>query len=62
MSEHVAAPPNKDPLIDEVRRIRLRMSARYGNDVRRLCDHLRRVEKRYAGRLVKPQGDEPITR
>ena len=36
-----------DPLIDEVRSIRREISERYGNDVDRLCDHLRELERQH---------------
>lgn len=48
-----------DPLIDEVRAVRKAISDQFDNDVDRLCDHLRQLEKRDAHRLVKP---EPTTK
>ena len=39
-----------DPLIDEVRAIRREICQRFGNDVDRLCDHLREVERQYESR------------
>ena len=44
--------PQADPLIDEVRHIRKSISDVYGNDVDRLYDHLREVQRQYAGRVV----------
>lgn len=44
-----------DPLIDEVRSIRRAISDEHGNDVGRLCDHLRDVQRRYASRVVRRQ-------
>ena len=46
--------PRTDPLIDEVRAIRKEISDEFGNDVGRLCEHLRQVEKQYADRIVRP--------
>lgn len=62
-----------DALIDEVRAIRREICNQFGNDVDRLCDHLREVERDYAARravfagvskaaaakLVETWGDEP---
>lgn len=62
-----------DVLIDEVRRIRRDICNEFGNDVDRLCDHLREVEQDYAARrgvftgvskeaaakVVESWGDEP---
>lgn len=46
--------PPADPLIDEVRAIRKEISDEFDNDVVRLCEHLRQVEKQYADRIVQP--------
>ena len=55
MSEHdKPTHPPADPLIDEVRAIRKEISDEFGNDVVRLCEHLRQVEKQYADRIVRP--------
>lgn len=45
--------PFSDPLIDEVRAIRQRISERFGNDVRRLAEHLKEVERRHRGRVIR---------
>jgi hypothetical protein len=42
-----------DPLIDEVRAIRKAISDRFGNDVRRLGEHLRKLEQSHPGPLVR---------
>ncbi len=39
-----------DPLVDEVRAIRAELVAEFGNDVGRLCNHLREVEREYESR------------
>lgn len=39
-----------DPLIDEVRAIRREICAEFGNDVDRLTEHLKVVEREYAER------------
>ena len=43
-----------DPLIDEVRAIRRAISEQFGNDVDRLCDHLRKLERQHPERLAEP--------
>jgi hypothetical protein len=46
-TEHPSNPTPSDPpdpLIDEVRAIRQRVSERFGNDPRRLAEHLREVQ------------------
>jgi hypothetical protein len=47
--------PRPDPLIDEIRAIRKHISDTHGNDVRRLAEHLLKVQRQYADRVV----DEP---
>jgi hypothetical protein len=37
--------PTPDPLIDEVRAARRELSERFGNDVRRLAEHLREIQR-----------------
>ena len=41
-----------DPNVHEVRAIRARLSARFDDELDRLCDHLRSVEAKY--RVVRP--------
>jgi len=44
---------NSDPVIDEVRAVRRKISASYGHDVRKMiADHMKRQE-RYADRLIR---------
>ena len=40
-------PTGEDPLIDEVREIRRKLSERFDNDPVRLCEHARRVSEAY---------------
>lgn len=42
-----------DPLIDEVRARRQRLTERFGNDVDRLADYLRSIEAAHKGRVLK---------
>lgn len=44
---------SRDELIEEVREIRAKISARFDNDVNKLCEHLREVEKQYPHRIVR---------
>lgn len=63
MIDKAENPTPGDPLIDEVRAIRRAISEEYGNDVHRLCEHLREIEKRFAGRVVTlPVTTEPADR
>jgi hypothetical protein len=41
---------NKDPMIDEVREIRRRVSADLGNEIEKLAEHLRQIDRDYAER------------
>lgn len=43
-----------DPLIDEVRAIRQRISEQFGNDVGKLCEHLRELEQQHPERVIAP--------
>ena len=44
---------NSDPVIDEVRAVRRKISASYGHDVRKMiADHMKQQE-RYADRLFR---------
>jgi hypothetical protein len=51
-----------DAIVDEIRGIRAEISARFGNDVGKLCEYLRRKEAEYGDRVVrspKPAGKRP---
>jgi hypothetical protein len=52
-TERHSTPP--DPIVDEVRSIRRELSARFANDVGKLCEHLRQIEAGYSNRLVQPR-------
>jgi len=41
-----------DPVIDEIREVRHRISARFGHDPERLFEHYMQVQKEYQSRLV----------
>ena len=46
---------NADPVIDEVRSVRRKISASYGHDVRKMiADHMKQ-QQRYADRLITPR-------
>lgn len=54
-----AAGSISDPLIDEVRLARQELCAGLGNDIEKLCDHLRQIEKKYEARLRRqPQSQD----
>ncbi len=44
----------QSPVVDEVRRRRMEISAEFGHDVRRYCEHLMQMQQRpeYRDRLV----------
>jgi len=41
-----------DPVIDEIREVRHRISARFGHNPERLFEHYMQVQKEYRDRLV----------
>lgn len=43
----------EDAAIEEIRRVRHRISARYGHDTRALLQHYRDLEKEFAERMLK---------
>ncbi len=51
-----------DPLIDEVRGIRRAISNLYDNDIDRLYEHLREVQRQYAGRIVSRKRSRGVAR
>jgi hypothetical protein len=44
-----------DPLIEDVRRVRVALSEQFGNDVRRLCEYLRQLESQFPERIATPR-------
>lgn len=46
---------HRDPLIDEVRRARMELSARFGHDIKKLGAFLRKEEQKYPERLHRPR-------
>jgi len=52
----------KDPLIDEIRAVRHRISERFGHDTKRLCDHYREMEKKYRGRMLRDRTEAEAAR
>jgi len=43
----------RDPLIDEVRAIRKAICDQFDNDVDRLCEHLREIEREYGNQVIE---------
>lgn len=43
-----------DPLIDEIRAIRARISREHGDDVRRLGEHYMELQKEFSDRPISP--------
>jgi hypothetical protein len=49
-----------DPIIDQIREVRHRISEEFGHDPARLVEHYMKLEKeKYADRLVRPARPEP---
>jgi len=44
-----------DPVIDEIREVRHRISARFGHDPARLVAYYLEFQKQYQDRLIKPE-------
>ena len=47
-----SAKRSKDPLVDEVRRIRAEVSAEHAHDLAKMCEHLREIEGAHTGKVV----------
>jgi hypothetical protein len=47
---------SSDPLIDEIREVRRRISERFGHDPRKLVEHYMELQKRHADRLIDRSG------
>ena len=43
---------NEDPIVAEIRRYRAEHAERYGHDLGRICEALREVEAKSAGKVV----------
>lgn len=59
MSQPEPAQSRGDPLIEDVHNVRNALSQRFGNDVAKLCEHLREVEAEHASRVVTPHRAKP---
>jgi hypothetical protein len=51
-------PNPSDPVIDEIREVRHRISERYGHDPARLVVHYMELQERYRDRLLESQPAE----
>ena len=58
-------PTQTDPVIDEIRDVRHRISERFGHDPERLVAYYMELQKQYEDRLIKAEKDaeqtEPTT-
>lgn len=43
-----------DPVIDEIRAVRMEISAEFGHDFKKLCAFLRQQEQQHPARLATP--------
>ena len=48
-----------DPIVEEVRSVRKAIEAECGNDPTKYLEHLRKLERKYASRLVS-RGPKPV--
>ena len=48
-------PSRNDPVIDEIREVRRRISARFGHDAERLVAYYIELQRRYQDRLIEPE-------
>ena len=49
-----------DLLIEETRRVREALSARFDNNLEKLCGHLRKIEREQQARVVRPSENSPL--
>ena len=49
-----------DPMIDEIRAIRRKISAEHGHDPKRLVEHYMEFQQQFADRLVAPPEPRPV--
>jgi hypothetical protein len=42
----------KDPIVEEIRKCRMEHTQRFGGDLHRICEDLRKEEEKYPDRLV----------
>ena len=43
----------KDPIVEEVRRYRMEHTRKFGGDLRRICEDLRRIQRESGGQIVR---------
>jgi hypothetical protein len=46
-----------DPIIDEIRRVRHRISEECGHDPKTLVEYFMKLQERYKDRLIKPHAE-----
>jgi len=42
----------KDPIVEEVRKYRKKHSSKFDNNINKICKDLKKIEARYANKLV----------
>jgi hypothetical protein len=47
-----------DPIVDEIREVRRRISEEFGHDPKRLAEHYMKLQEKHADRLVRPAEPE----
>jgi hypothetical protein len=51
-----------DPIIDEIRRVRHRISEECGHDPKTLVEYFMKIQEQYRDRLIKPDPDSETHR
>ncbi len=63
MASETPMPPREPNAVDDVRRVRERLSAEFGGDVRRLAEHAQRIaEQRQRSLKLKPVPPPVVTK
>ena len=60
LTDRLCSRATADPVIDEIRAVRHRISEEFGHDPKKLCEHYMKLqEQKYADRLVRSTGRPP---
>lgn len=43
----------EDPIVNEIRKVREQIAAKFNYDIEKMCDHWREMEKAHPERLIK---------
>jgi hypothetical protein len=59
VTDRLCSRPSTDPVIDEIRAARHRISEEFGHDPKRLCEHYMKLQERHRDRLVRSTDRPP---